>query len=62
MNSAAPFPFSALHPHSEVAVALDTFRWLVVLGFPIAVAAATVWPDFFAPADELRNKGTPVRR
>jgi hypothetical protein len=67
MDSTAPFPFSALHPQSDVSVALQTFRWLLVLGFPTAIAAATVWPDVFtaqeddaAPASESETFGYPV--
>jgi hypothetical protein len=48
MNSAAPFPLSSFGPEGEVSVALDAFRWLIVLGFPTAVAAASVWPHLFA--------------
>jgi hypothetical protein len=47
MNSAAPFPLSSFAPEGEFSVALDAFRWLIVLGFPTAVAAATVWPQLF---------------
>ena len=50
MNSAAPFPISALTSQSDFNVTVEAFRWLLVLGFPTAVAAATVWPDMFAPA------------
>jgi hypothetical protein len=54
MDSVAPFPFSALSPNSEVSVALQAFRWLCVLGFPMAVAAATVWPDVFTLDDKQK--------
>jgi hypothetical protein len=55
MDSAAPFPFSALDPQSDVGVALQTFRWLLVLGFPTAVAAATVWPELFTAEDAVEE-------
>jgi hypothetical protein len=48
MNSAAPFPIPSLHPEGELTVALEAFRWLLILGFPAAVAAATVCPDTFS--------------
>ena len=54
MDSTAPFPFSTLDP--QVGVALETFRWLLVLGFPTAVAAATIWPDFFVADEETNEK------
>ena len=52
MDSTAPFPFSALHPQGDVSVALQTFRWLLVLGFPTAIAAATVWPEVFTAQED----------
>jgi hypothetical protein len=45
MNSAAPFPIPS---QGEFTVALEAFRWLLILGFPAAVAAATVCPDTFS--------------
>lgn len=58
MDSAAPFSISAFHPHSDVSIALQTFRWLLVLGFPTTVAAATVWPELFTVAEAVEEAET----
>ena len=48
------------HPHSTVTLApppMNEFQWLLVLGFPAEIAAATVMPEVFI-ADEAASGET----
>lgn len=49
MNS---MPYSSLASHAESAASdssaeINAFRWLLILGFPLPVAAATAMPELF---------------
>ena len=58
MNSLSRSPFSTATETSAAATspAINAYRWLLVLGFPAPIAAASTMPELFTTEDAPRAK------
>lgn len=45
---------NVLHTGSGSATTMNTFQWLILLGFPVEVAAAKAMPELFSDAAPVR--------
>lgn len=55
--SLASLDLRAEAPASHTGAEIDAFRWLLILGFPLPVAAATAMPELFT----VERVGHPIR-
>ncbi len=51
-----PVDLHSKSPASHNGVEIDAFRWLLILGFPLPIAAATAMPELFTAEEKARAR------